>query len=79
MGLPSLLDYSDGSMLYIFDHRDPNSFHSEDWDNREWAIALKYYLYLAVAPEPGRQMLRETWRAVRLEAFENFRPDNPSE
>lgn len=44
-----------------------------------WLLAIKYYLVLALAPEPDRTNFRAHWRNQRLEAFAKFRPDTPEE
>jgi len=48
-------------------------------DGFEWAVAIKYYLYLALAPEPMRSQLREEWRNLRVEAFRLFQPEEEKE
>ena len=48
-------------------------------DGREWVIAIKYYLYLTLAPEPMRSVIRQRWRNLREEKFAQFMPPTSAE
>jgi len=48
-------------------------------NKREWAIAIKYYLYLTWSPEPQRTELRNYWRNIRQQKFNAFVPDSDPE
>ena len=72
--LPWLLDFSVGSKCYALSRTGPSREA-----HYEWAVAIKYYLYLALAPEPERTHLREEWRNLRLEAFRLFQPGDEKE
>ncbi len=48
-------------------------------DPRAWVIAIKYYLYLTLAPEPMRSVIRKRWRKLRDEAFAQFTPPTSAE
>ena len=51
-----------------------------DWrggdEPRESCIALRYYLYLALAPEPQRTAFRQIWRSFRVKAFAALQPQD---
>lgn len=73
-GLPGLLDFSVGSKIYALESTTPSAKA-----RLEWVFAIKYYLYLALAPEPARTQLREEWRNLRVEIFRLFEPRRESE
>jgi hypothetical protein len=78
-GLPWLLDYSDGSNLYTLSNDASLAKLNDPVHCREWVVALKYYLYLTLAPEPERSGLRKAWRQARLNAFNGWEPRAPED
>ena len=40
----------------------------------EWLAAIKYFLYLTLAPEPDRTRLRDHWRQLRVKMFADLQP-----
>jgi len=71
LGLPWILDFSNGTNFFIL-----GSTHPRAENKHEWIAAIKYYLYLALAPEPQRTQLREEWLHLRIEAFKLFKLSN---
>jgi hypothetical protein len=88
--LPWIFDYPDGEKPYaltmpdlgkdpMFDVRtDPRKL-PRFGDRRAWVIAVKYYLYLTLAPKPQRSNIRKLWRNRREEAFAKIVPRTPAE
>ena len=86
-GLPWMIDYVDpatcqmhalsmtASVRSVFVSTDYEGCNRPEFgDNLEWLSAIRYCLYLELAPEPDRTHLRRHWRKVREEAFAAFVP-----
>ena len=81
LGLPWLCDYPDGMTRYEL----PAVVKTDGkqrlnvprlGDKRAWAIAVRYYLFLTLAPEPWRTQIRKAWRTKREDCFAAFVPQN---
>ncbi|MCE9610351.1 MAG: hypothetical protein K8R23_09175 [Chthoniobacter sp.] len=79
LGLPWLCDYPDGvikcELPTVVKTGGKNGLNVPRLgDKRAWAIAVRYYLFLTLAPEPWRTRIRQKWRAKREECFSAFVP-----
>ena len=69
-GLPWLLDYRVGAAKFNVLTSDIRAADNDI----EGVAAMKYFLYLSLAPEPDRTRLRKHWRKLREEFFASLSP-----